>query len=293
MTFSQLEIYAILAETKGFTATAKRLGITQPAVSHALKSLETELGVALFERRGAHVEITQIGARLLEHAREILGLSETMQQEAAGFRGVQLGVLRIGSFGATSSLQLLPHLLEAFGQEHPGIDVLVEEAADEEVIRWIETRRVDVGFVVLPDDRFRTFALTSDQFVALVPAGSPLAQRPRLRLDELCDAPFIMPESGSAQIISRLFSEANLRPNIRYRTSQILSTLTMVERGQGISVVADLVLPRTTPQDGWVCKPLDPVRTRAIGLAIHRRAAISPALRAFITTAERLSAQNA
>lgn len=288
MTFGQLEIFASLAEAKSFTTTAKRLGISQPAVSHSLKSLEKELQVSLFDRHGTLVALTPIGQQLLERAREILSLSHTMQQEAAAFRGIKLGSLRIGSFGATSSLQILPDLLEAFYLEYPGVEVLIEEAADEVVVRWIEERRVDLGFVVLPDERFETFPIASDQFVALVAKNSPLAKRPNLSLKDLCGDPFIMPESDSARIVGRLFADAHLHPKTRYRTSQMLSAISMVARGQGVSVVADMALPPRSPEDGWVSKPLEPMITRSIGLALHQSAAHSPAAEAFVKMAQRL-----
>lgn len=287
MTFGQLEIFATLAETRGFTAAALRLGVSQPAVSLALKNLEEELGVILFDRSSSPIALTPLGKSLLARARQILGLSDAMLQEASEYRGVQTGSLRIGSFGATSSLQILPRLLETFHKAHPGIEVMVEEAADEEVIRWIEDRRVDLGFVVLPDDRFRTWPVAKDQFVALVAAESPLARQPSIRLNELCEAPFIMPESGSAGIIRRLFTQSRLSPKVRYRTSQVLSTLTMVARGQGVSVVAEMALPPWTEKEGWIRKPLSPVRTRTIGLAMHPHATPSPAAVAFVEMVEK------
>ena len=287
MTFGQLEIFATLAETRGFTAAALRLGISQPAVSHALKSLEDELGIKLFDRSAAPIALTPLGARLLSRSREILGLANAMQQEAAEYRGVQTGSLRIGSFGATSSLPILPRLLYAFHQTYRGIEVLVEEAADEDVIAWIAQRRVDLGFVVLPDDRFRTWPLAKDQFVALVSADSPLADQDDVALADLCAAPFIMPESGSAGITRKLFTQSRLSPRVRYRTSQVLSTLTMVARGQGVSVVAEMALPPEVPSQGWVKKPLRPVRTRSIGLAMHQNAEPSPAAMAFVDLAAR------
>lgn len=282
MTFGQLDIFVTLAETRGFTAAALRLGISQPAVSHALKSLEDELGITLFNRTVSPIELTPLGERLLSRAREILGLADAMHQEASEYRGVQTGRLRIGSFGATSSLQILPRLLEAFHAAHPGIEVLIEEAADDEIIRWIEDRRIDLGFVVLPDERFRTWPVAQDQFVALVAADSALAMQSSIRLEQLCEMPFIMPESGSARIIRRLFTQARLSPNVRYRTSQMLSTLTMVARNQGVSVVAEMALPPTNGKEGWVSKPLNSVRTRKIGLAMHPHATPSPAAVAFV-----------
>ncbi|MDF9301699.1 LysR family transcriptional regulator [Tritonibacter mobilis] len=288
MTFGQLEIFVALSEAQSFTLTARRLGISQPAVSHALKSLETALNVSLFDRQGSQIVLTPIGAQLLERAREILGLSRTMQQEAASFRGLDTGNLRIGSFGATSSLQLLPDLMSAFHRAYPGIDVFIEEAADDIIVKWLEERRIDMGFVVLPDDRFETIPIATDQFVALVPRQSALAKQERVTLSDLCNDPFIMPESGSVKIVSALFAAAGLTPQTRYRTSQLLSTLSMVGRGQGVSVVAEMAVPAAHPDAPWVIRPLSPAHPRMIGLALHPTAVRSPAVTAFLRIAKTL-----
>src|SRR6185503_17212056 len=102
MTFTQLEVFAALARAGSFSRAAALLGITQSAVSHAMRALETELGVTLVRR-------------------------DAPRQEAAGARGVASGTLRIGSFGSTVSLRLLPGLLAAYRRLHPQVEVQVEE----------------------------------------------------------------------------------------------------------------------------------------------------------------------
>jgi len=81
MTLTQLEIFSLVAELRGFTLAAHRLGISQSAVSHALKSLEQELGVELFRRHQSQVELSDIGEQLLLRARAMLGLANTLRQE--------------------------------------------------------------------------------------------------------------------------------------------------------------------------------------------------------------------
>jgi DNA-binding transcriptional LysR family regulator len=112
MTLTQLEIFSLVAELHGFTPAANRLGISQSAVSHALKSLEQELGVELLRRHQTRVEPSDIGQQLLVRARAMLGLANTLRQEAADARGMKTGTLRIGSFGPTSSIKLLPLILQ-------------------------------------------------------------------------------------------------------------------------------------------------------------------------------------
>jgi DNA-binding transcriptional LysR family regulator len=287
MTLTQLEIFSLVAELQGFTSAAHRLGISQSAVSHAIKALEQELGVELFRRHQSLVELSDIGAQLLGRARAMLGLANTLQQEAADARGMKRGTLRIGSFGPTASIRILPTLLRQFRQAYPGIEVHVDEGPDRQVIQWLDERRIDVGFVVLDQERFDTVALFEDQLVALLPADHPLAANAALPLQALCDDPFILTEAGSSELVMRLFSEARLRPNVRYRCAQLLSTLEAVSRGDGLSIVAQASLPEHV-DPRYAARPLSPAVPRRIGLAVLDRRQSSPATLAFIALAKKL-----
>ncbi|KIH83657.1 LysR family transcriptional regulator [Pseudomonas batumici] len=286
MTLTQLEVFSLVAELRGFTSAALRLGISQSAVSHALKGLEQELGVELLRRHQGQVELTDIGAQLLQRARAMLGLADTLRQEAADARGMKRGTLRIGSFGPTSSSKLLPALLARYRLAHPGIQVQIDEGPDRQVLQWLEERRVDVGFVVLPQERFDTVALVEDQMVALLPAGHPLCEQPAIELKALCQDPFILTGAGSGELVSQLFAAQRLVPDIRYRTAQLLSTLATVARGEGVTVVAEQSLPEH-PDPGYVSRPLSPRVKRQIGIAVLDRRQVSPATQAFIDLAGR------
>jgi DNA-binding transcriptional LysR family regulator len=287
MTLSQLQIFSLVAELRGFTSAASRLGISQSAVSHALKSLEQELGVELIRRHQSLVELTDIGQQLLLRARAILGLAATMEQEAADARGMKRGTLRIGSFGPTSSMKLLPAILQRYRAAHPGIEVHIDEGPDRQVMQWLEERRIDVGFVVLPQEHFDCFALVEDQMVALIPSQHELASKDSVSLAELCDDPFILTEAGSAELVSRLFLAARLSPNILYRSSQLLSTLETVARGEALTLVAQLSLPEAS-DPRYLIKPLSPPARRQVGLAVLDRRQSSPATLAFIEQARSL-----
>jgi len=287
MTLTQLEIFSLVAELHGFTAAANRLGISQSAVSHALKSLELELGVELLRRHQSQVELSDIGQQLLLRARAMLGLANTLRQEAADARGMKRGTLRIGSFGPTSSIKLLPLILQQYRAAHPGIEVHIDEGPDRQVLQWLEERRIDIGFVVLPEERFDTVALIEDQMVALLPAAHPLAVHDSLSLKDLCDFPFVLTEAGSSELVSRLFTVARLTPNIRYRCSQLISTLDVVARGDGVTIVAEGSLPNQIDRR-CVKKPLSSAVLRQVGLAVLDRRQASPATLAFISLAESL-----
>ncbi|MGL4319006.1 MAG: LysR family transcriptional regulator [Pseudomonas sp.] len=287
MTLTQLHIFSVVAELGGFTSAATRLGISQSAVSHAIRALEQELDVELLHRHQARVEPSDIGLRLLQRARAMLGLAETMRQEAAASRGMKLGTLRIGSFGPSASMRLLPVLLQHFRQAYPGIEVLIDEGPDRQVLQWLQERRVDIGFVVLPEQRFDCVPLFADQLVAVLPAAHPLAQQPSVELAQLCQYPFVLSEAGSAELISNLFLSARLQPDIRYRCSQLISTLDTVARGDALTVVAELSVP-DGGDERYCTRPLRPAVPRQVGLALLDRRQTSPAVQAFIELATEL-----
>ncbi len=292
MTFTQLEIFVMVAEMRGFTAAALRLGISQSAVSHAIKSLEGELDAQLVEREQAAVTVTALGQRLLLRAREILGLAEAMRQDAAVARGLHRGLLRIGSFGPTASLKLLPAILQAYRQRYPGVEVQIDEGPDAAVLQWVADRRVDVGFAVLPDDRFDTVPLVEDQLSALIPREHVLASRDAVTLAELGAHPFIMPEAGCSGLIEPLFAAAGLAPQVRYRMSQMVTVLHLVENGDGITVLPELALPHGLAQThpSIVVRPLRPVVRRRVGLILRNLGRASPAAQAFADIAREVAA---
>jgi DNA-binding transcriptional LysR family regulator len=280
MTFSQLEAFVAVSARNSFTLAAVQLGISQSGVSQAIRALEAEWGVTLFRRGTGHIELTNIGARLLPRAQAVLGLNETMQQEASDSQGMKRGSLRIGSFGPTSSLHLLPPILTEFERHYPGIAVWVDEGPDREVVQWLLDRRIDIGFVVLPDNRFDTTLLLEDQMVALIPNHFPQADQDSVELHDLCHAPFVLTEAGSFEIVDRLFASAKLRPNVRYRTAQLLSTLDLVSRGVAVTIVAEAALPSATSAS-YVVKRLNPPICRSVGLAALDFSEMSPAATAF------------
>lgn len=280
MTLSQLEIFTLVAELKSFTLAAMSLKISQSAVSHAIKSLEKDLNVMLFTREQNQITLTEIGCTLLNRAQHILSLQETMRQEAQASNGLKKGVLRIGSFGPGSSTNILPPLLTAFRQQYPDIQIIVDEGDDESVTQWLQEKRVDVGVVVLPDERFDTFLVKQDQYVAILPLNHPLAIHEGLTLKQLCNYPFNLTQAGSGKVVLSLFSAQKLTPKIQFRTRQLLSTFSLVARGEAVSIVAQLAIPENI--NNIVVKPLIPRVTRDIAFAVNNLSDASPATKDFI-----------
>jgi DNA-binding transcriptional LysR family regulator len=158
-------------------------------------------------------------------------------------------------------------------------------------VQWIRERRVDVGFVVLPDERFDTAPLVEDQMMALVPRSHPLASETAITLAQLCEGPFIMSEAGCACLIEPLFANAGLQPNVPYRISQVITILDMVSRGDGLSIVAELALPQRLREQypELVALPLHPPVSRKVGLAVRDRRQNTPATNAFFAVAKQMA----
>ena len=288
MTFTQLTIFTMLAEHKNFTVVAQKLQISQSAISHAVKCLEDDWAITLFFRDRNEIDLTESGARLLLYAKEILNISNQLKQEVLDIQGFHSGTLRIGSFGASSSNVLIPLILEKFSLQYPNIEVFIKEGTDKDIAQWIQDRSIDVGFVVLPDERFDTFSVMDDIFVALVPKSYELSKRSAVRLDELIEHPFLMTSAGSQSHVTDMFRKANLSPKIKCYFSQILTIINMVNNNAGVSIVADMALnPELMSLFPNVQKlPLSPNVKRSIGLAVKNKKQISPIAKTFIEIAQ-------
>jgi len=283
MTFTQLEVFAALARAGSFSRAAALLGITQSAVSHAVRALESELGVTLVHREGVQPSLSDAGSQLLVRANDILQQREALVQEAATVRGVARGTLRIASFGSTSSLRLLPALLAAYRRAQPEVEVQVEEQDDETVIRWLLEQRAEIGFVTLPDDRFETVRLAEDEFVAVVPSAHRLAQKRVIQAKDLEGEPFIRTGAGSGPAVDRILAESGARPKVLYRFEQLSSVLGFVAQGHALAIAARLALPDEAP--GVAYRSLSPPQRRITGLAVRNMKRLSPAASAFVAMA--------
>lgn len=283
MTFTQLEIFSVLAKVGSFSRAAAALGITQSGVSHAIKLLETELGVSLLNREGGALALTDVGTRLLSRANDILQQKEALQQEASLEQGIARGTLRIASFGATSSLRILPALMAQFQRVHPLVEVQIDEVVDEVVVQWLLERRIELGFVVLPDERFDTLPLVTDELVAVLPASHPLASKKTVSAKDFHNRPFIRTSAGSGPHIDQFLGAQGAIPKTFFRFEQLTSMMGFVVQGDAIAIAARLALPDAPA--GLVYRSLQPRWPREIALAALSFDRLSPAARAFIEIA--------
>ncbi|AVG39182.1 LysR family transcriptional regulator [Achromobacter insolitus] len=279
LSLRQLELLLALASADSIAGAGARLGMTPSATSHALRTLEATLGAPLLDRNASGVHFTYAGQQILPHVRDVFASLQIVRATASASAGLRSGLLNLGSLGASSSLNILPQLLEMFKARYPGVDVFVTEKPDTELERALIERRIEIGVVALPKPDFDTLALVTDELMAVLPAGHPLAERKTIAVKDLIDYPLIMTRAGSQPVITRMFERAGAKPHIAHDLSQIMSILEFVRRGQGISVLASLVLPQA--YDGLVYRKISPASKRRLGLACLNERKLSPAAHAF------------
>ncbi|EKS28821.1 LysR family transcriptional regulator [Afipia felis] len=274
-TLKQLDLLLALEKADGISSAGRVLGMTASATSHALRALESNLGVQLIDRNAPGVELTFAGKQIIPHVRDVFSALNLVQSVARSGAKLETGILRLGSFGLTASLKLLPPILDTFRRRYPGIEVQVIERTDLEIEQALLDRKIEIGIVTLPNDRLDTQILTADELVAVLPTDHVLAADETVSLRDLIRYPFILTYAGSGGLVSRTFAKAGLQSKVTHELSQLTSIFEFVARGQGVSLVASLSIPNT--YEGVVFRRLRPAVTRRIGLACLNDTRLSPA----------------
>lgn len=283
ITLAQVRALVAVVEAGSFSDAALTLNMTQSALSHALAALEDTLRITLLERRRDGVRPTEAGQRVLLHARDVLTSLEGMHQEAAACQGMTMGKLRIGSFTSTSA-RLLPGLLSAYRRRYPGVEIVLFDGTDDEILGWFDTRVIDVGFVAQPAAGLTVVPLTNDPFFVLLPPGHALGLQPSVSLSQLAEEPFIMSTGGCEPLIRPLFSQVGLTPHVAYAVREVSTIVAMVQEGLGVSIVPALALP--AQECPVMMLPLTPPAYRHLGLAVRSVDTVPPTVQALLELAQ-------
>lgn len=278
-TLRQLELLLALVSSDGIAGAGAKLGMSPSATSHALRALETALGTELVDRNASGVALTYTGEHVLPHVRDVFASLQLIQATALAGAELKTGLLRLGSFGASATIRVLPPLLDRFKARYPGVDIVVTEKPDEQTSRDLIERRLELAAVTLPKPDFDSQTLAVDELVAVLPSHHPLAKSEIVQLKDLTEDPFILTRAGSQALVTKLFARSGLRPRVTYELLQLMSILELVASGKGISVLAKLTLP--DQYNGTVFRPIAPGTSRRIGLVCLNESRLSPVARAF------------
>jgi len=244
METKQLAAFCAVVERGSFSQAAERLGVTQPAVSLQIRSLEKRLGQQLLDRSGRRVEPTEAGLRLYRAAQRMLALEEQLLEEvAAEEEGVVSGRLEIGSSSGPGG-SVLPLLLCEFQQRHPGVTVALSVFDTQTVVDLVARRELELGVVgaarrhrgVVFEPFFR------DEVILACPPGHSFAGR-TISLEELRGEPLIVMQEGAGvrQVIEDELRGAGVRlrelaPKLELGLQE--SVRSAVQAGYGVTFIS-------------------------------------------------------
>ncbi len=278
MNLGQITAFVKVVENGSFSAAARDLGVSQPAVTMQVQGLEADLGVTLFDRSYRKVELTESGRTLLPHARRVLVDLEAAREDISRLSETVTGRLSIAA-STTPGQYVLPRLLGSFLKQYPEVSVSLAVADTTEIVAAVASGEVHLGMAgaVVKGARVEFEKLGTDSIVMLCPKDHPFATADSVAADDVVREPFVMREEGSGtrQVAEQALRDVGIDP-AELRVLTELGTgeaiLNAVEGGMGLGMVSSWVAEKalelgtvaTVPLAGFpASRPLYLVMSRA------------------------------
>lgn len=241
MDIRQIEIVDAVARHGNFTRAALELHVAQPAVSAAIRHLEDELGVRLFERTSRHVALTDAGKAFLSHAGRVMAelteLSDAMHEFGQGSRGV----LRT-SWWHQADPQMAAYLAD-YTARNPGVEVSIVEWSTTESLAGLRRGELDLAMVALPDSidlaGLSRAVIRRERYALAVAEGHRLAGRESVSVDDLAGERFVVtrPGTGLRSCFDYVFAGRAVAPRIVVETNALSAMLALVAEGVGGAIL--------------------------------------------------------
>jgi len=250
MTLTELRYIVAVARERHFGRAAQSCFVSQPTLSIAIKKLEDELGVTLFERGGQEVSVTEIGERIIEQSQRVLEEAETVKRLAGEHQNELAGPLKLGVI-FTISPYLLPKLIPALRILAPEMPLILEENYTARLAEMLKRGEVDAIIVADPFDEPGTVAepLYDEEFVVATPKGHPWEKRDAVRSSDLASESVLLLSQGNcfrdhvlqacSEVASRQHQNNGLAASLQ--GSSLNTIRHMVASGMGVTV-----LPQTS-----------------------------------------------
>jgi DNA-binding transcriptional LysR family regulator len=240
VTVRQLQVFAAVARHLSFARAAQELHLTAPAVSMQIKQLESAVRLPLFERNSGDVSLTLTGEYFLVYAQRMLGALREADNLVSKLRRVETGTLHLGML--TTAKYFVPHLLGAFLEDHPGLQLRLVEGNRQELVDAMHRNELDLAIMGRPpkelDTRAEPFAQHPLAIIASV--RHPLANVAEVPRAELAREPFIIREPGSGLRLTMeaLFREWHIMPPTRMQMASNESIKQAVMANLGIAFMS-------------------------------------------------------
>ncbi|GAB3976219.1 LysR family transcriptional regulator [Actinoallomurus acanthiterrae] len=285
LSLRQLAAFEAVARAGSFTAAAERLCLSQSALSRTVAGVERTLRVSLFERTTRTVTLTAEGRQLLAVADRILAAHRTGMNDLARYLAGEHGTVTIATLPSVAAV-LLPRVLSAFHEQHPGITVRILDGLAGTVTGHLLDGDADLA-ITIPDGappRMRRRALALDRFFAALPPGHRLAERATLTWSDLAPQPFVAigADSSVRMFTDAAFATAGVSAAQVVEAANVATVGGLVAAGLGVSALPALVQALMSFA-GLVHRPLTgPVVERRLDVILPDRGAPAPAARHFL-----------
>ena len=269
LNLDQLRAFVEVVALGSFTAAAKRLNLTQPAVTHQVQELERRFNVELVERVGKRAHLTQAGEKLIEHARHLLDEDTLTRASMSRFSDKGGGRVRIGT-SMTMLMYALPPILQKLKINHPQLEINLKAGLTSATLKALKANTLDLGLCALPieDHAFETVPLFEDELVAILPAGNgqiPAKVTPAF----LAQCPLILGNEESAlhRTVTAWLARAGSPPKPVMTFDNVEAIKSLVAVGLGASIVPSMALGAGhASMTNTVVAPLSPRASRRVGL---------------------------
>jgi DNA-binding transcriptional LysR family regulator len=287
MEIRQLKAFLAIAETRTFTAGARRVNITQAAISMQIRQLEEEVGLQLFTRTPRRVILTEAGESLLKRARKILREHDDALAEIAVIAGAEHGRLRIGSASAMFATAQLPNILEKLKEKFAHAEITVNSGTSQILVEKILHGDIDVAFVSLPIEtaNVQTDLLFSDEIVAIAHPSHLLSKNKFVSAATLAGEPLILGEKGgnTRRMIDDFFNASGVKPNVVMELSRQEAINKMVENQMGVGIAGAKTVANELHEKRLVSWLIEGAKIKwDLGLARLRGGYFSPIEKEFV-----------
>lgn len=270
-----------IVELGNFSKAAEAMGYSQSALSQMISSLENEMSMKLLNRFRTGAKLTLEGEEIYPYIERLIYQYDSVQEKTKEIKGLETGVIRMGTL-ASISAHWLPNLLKEFQQQYPKVEFVIHQGDYTSILEWIKTGAIDFGFVnPKAVTGIETVVLKEGAMLAVLPENHPLAASNKtIPLEALASEPFILLEEGHYYEPLEAFQSIGASPNIKYTIHDDYAIMTMVEAGLGVSILAELVLHRTNYRIK-LCETNPPI-SRTIAIGYKDKASLPIACKKFI-----------
>jgi len=282
MELRQLEYFQMSSRLKNITRAAERLRVSQPNITVAIKKLEAELGIQLFDRSQKQLSLTPEGAVFLNRIELALRNIQDAVLEVNDYKQLQKGTIKIG-IPSMIGAYLFPKIFSGFQRRYSHLDIYLYEEGSMAIREQLERDELDFGIVIISDasPSLQLLPMSTNQIVACVPEHHALASKSSICIQDMADTDLIMLKEGSflRHLVLQKLKAANITPNIVLESNQIETIKGLVSSDVGIAYLLDFIVEDTS---GIKALPLSEPIFVDVGLAWKKDRYISKAAQSFI-----------